>query len=320
MRPPRPGLLPATATASPGSLQVRTLLAGSPACPVGSPIPTLSCVLPHLGPARRRKRRSPLPLNDMVGFPGFSLLDARASALLLASWFFLAGLVRFARLVSYGSFLPWPWNVLSRGWPASELKRPWLSRAGHASWSARQPLGDFERERERERSNTPVEAGTVSLNSTVGRLASVTHPPRHASPGMAGWTVQDRDNALTPVASRAAISVSGVTVSLAASWDTPMRCGREEHVLLPSLMRPSSSPAVRKVLLAGPGQPHGVDGGVVRCNADADAMCLRPPSMRSFVRHQVRCCESASSLSTSNRHAWLSVCKTLNSRAWTSRL
>lgn len=31
-------------------------------------------------------------------------------------------------------------------------------------------------------------------------------------------------------------------------------------------------------------------------------------------------CKSASSLSSSNRHAWLSVCKTLNSRARTSRL
>lgn len=77
-------------------------------------------------------------------------------------------------------------------------------------------------------------------------------------------------------------SVSGVTVSLAASWDTPIRfCGREEQIL-PSLMQPSSSPAVRHFLLAGRDSPRGVGGGVVRCNADADAMCLRPPSMRSL--------------------------------------
>lgn len=85
-------------------------------------------------------------------------------------------------------------------------------------------------------------------------------------------------------------SVSGVTVSLAASWDTAMRaCGRAcEERLLPSLpVRPP------------PRQPPWLDG-VVRCNAyadadaDADAMCSRPPSTRSLCFwRQLRFCKSA---------------------------
>lgn len=107
-------LLPANReTASLGSphgiFQVRTVLAGGLACPVAAPpSPPFRATTP--GPARRRKRRSPLLLHDMVGFPGFSILDTSASA---CSCFpvFLAGFLRFAKLVSYSSFLPWSWNV-----------------------------------------------------------------------------------------------------------------------------------------------------------------------------------------------------------------
>lgn len=53
-------------------------------------------------------------------------------------------------------------------------------------------------------------------------------------------------------------SVSGVTVSLAASWDTPMRCAREEQILLlPSILQPLSPAATRQFLLAGPDSPMG---------------------------------------------------------------
>lgn len=82
---------------------------------------------------RRDDERGVRPSLSMtwLASPDFPFWTLALVLLLLASWFFLAGLVRFAKLVSYGSFLPWPWNVLSRGWPASELKRRWLSRAGH---------------------------------------------------------------------------------------------------------------------------------------------------------------------------------------------
>lgn len=107
-------LLPANReTASLGSphgiFQVRTVLASGLACPVAAPaLPTLSCY--HTWTGETTKEAFPLLLHDMVGFPGFSILDTSASA---CSCFpvFLAGFLRFAKLVLYSSFLPWPWNV-----------------------------------------------------------------------------------------------------------------------------------------------------------------------------------------------------------------
>lgn len=84
-------------------------------------------------------------------------------------------------------------------------------------------------------------------------------PP--CQPGMAGWTMQDRDDATTPVASRAAIGLGGDSKPC-NQLGHPDTCGCEEQ-LLPSLLQPSS-PAVSHFLLAGADSPRVV---VVWCDA-----------------------------------------------------
>lgn len=118
----------------------------------------------------------------------------------------------------------------------------------HASWSARQPLGDRERALGllREVKDRPLRPG-LSLQRLPPRLR---HPSTTPSQPRRGWLAARRGIVMMLLRRwrRGRSSVSGVTVSLAAS------CGREEQIL-PSLMQPSSSPAVKQFLLAGRDKP-----------------------------------------------------------------
>lgn len=156
----------------------------------------------------------------------------------------------------------------------------------------------IERDTEREsagccyvKSRHPLRPGLSLLTVAASPPSSVQsiHTTMPAQAWQAG-TVRDGDDATVLRRwRRGRSSVSGVTVSLAASWDTPIRAdARNRSSSLPSCNR------CRLQLQEGssfwpaqtaPWGGGGGGGGVARCNADADAdaMCLRPPSMRSRV-------------------------------------
>lgn len=220
------------------------------------PLPPFSCYHTWTGETTKKGAPPPpFPLHDMVGFPGFSLLDAPASAslLLLLAGFPSpcgTGVVQQFSTVALECSLR---GVGERVRLASELKRRWLPLFLSLVLSAicipaGQPVSPsvMEGGRKRERESgllrevkTPVEAGTVTLTVAASPPSSV-HPTMPAHAWQAG-TVRDRDDAITPVASRAVIGLGGDSKPR-SQLGHPDTCGREEQILLPSLLAGPDSP------------------------------------------------------------------------------